>query len=106
MMEQALRICMIGLDTSHVRRSNPFGAVVHREHGSHFVDVYAHDMPYYACLPERIKALFRTVEPDVAQTETLQVIRFIEAANESRACGAVVRLKLGIVEDGRDGNKP
>jgi len=82
----------IGTIRGNRKGNNQFGALVHRENGSHFVDVYAHEKPYYASLLERIMILFRTGKADIEQAETLQIIRFIEAANESRETGAVVQL--------------
>lgn len=72
--------------------NNSFGAIVHREKGSQFVDVYAHPKPYYASLLERIMPMFKGEAPAIDFAETIQVIRFIEAANESRASGKTVAL--------------
>ncbi|WP_103994543.1 Gfo/Idh/MocA family protein [Paenibacillus sp. UNC499MF] len=75
------------------RRGSPaFGAVVHRERGSRAVDISADAKPFYASLLERVMELFRGGEPAVGRRETLEVIRFIEAANESRETGQRVRL--------------
>ncbi|PYI52048.1 Gfo/Idh/MocA family protein [Paenibacillus flagellatus] len=72
--------------------NNAFGALVHREKGSRFVDVYSNPKPYYASLLERIVPMFRGEGAAIDFAETLQVIRFIEAANESRASGKTVAL--------------
>jgi predicted dehydrogenase len=72
--------------------NNQFGATVHREKGSQFVDVYAHAKPYYASLLERIVPLFKGEGAAIDFTETIAVIRFIEAANESRLNGKTVAL--------------
>nr|WP_272509824.1 Gfo/Idh/MocA family oxidoreductase [Paenibacillus chitinolyticus] len=72
--------------------SPAFGAVVHREGGSRAVDISADAKPFYASLLERVMELFRGGEPAVDMRETLEVIRFIEAANESRETGRRVRL--------------
>lgn len=72
--------------------NNQFGGVVHREKGSQFVDVYAHKKPYYAGLLERIIPLFKGEGAAIDFEESLAVIRFIEAANESRETGATVAL--------------
>ncbi|MBV6713722.1 Gfo/Idh/MocA family protein [Paenibacillus chitinolyticus] len=75
------------------RQGSPaFGAVVHREGGSRAVDISADAKPFYASLLERVMELFRGGEPAVGIRETLEVIRFIEAANESRETGRRVRL--------------
>ncbi|MFS0836985.1 Gfo/Idh/MocA family protein [Paenibacillus sp. 1P03SA] len=75
------------------RRGSPaFGAVVHRERGSRAVDISADAKPFYASLLERVMELFRGGQPAVDRRETLEVIRFIEAANESRETGQRVLL--------------
>lgn len=72
--------------------NNSFGAVVHREKGSQFVDVYSNPKPYYASLLERIVPLFKGEGAAIDFEETIAVIRFIEAANESRGNGQTVAL--------------
>lgn len=72
--------------------NNKFGGVIHREKASHFVDVYAGGRPYYASLLEQILAMFNTGEPPIDHEETVEIVRFIEAANESRESGKAVRL--------------
>ena len=69
-----------------------FGAVVHRNGGSRFVDVYAHPKPYYASLLEWVMEMFRTGRPAIDLKETHEIIRFLEAANESGRTGETVRL--------------
>lgn len=70
-----------------------FGAMVHREKASLPVDVYAHEKPYYASLLEQIMKFFQTGVSPVPLQETWEIIRFIEAANESRISGKLVRLR-------------
>jgi predicted dehydrogenase len=72
--------------------NNKFGGVVHREKGSSFVDVYASGRPYYASLLEQILLMFNTATPPIDPEETVEIVRFIEAANESRESGKTVRL--------------
>lgn len=72
--------------------NNAFGAIVHREKGSQFVDVYAHPKPYYASLLDRIVPMFQGKGAAIDFEETIAVIRFIEAANESRETGKTVAL--------------
>ncbi|GAA3408715.1 Gfo/Idh/MocA family protein [Paenibacillus hodogayensis] len=74
------------------KNNNSFGAVVHREKGSQFVDVYSHPKPYYASLLERIIPLFQGKGAAIDFAESIAVIRFIEAANESRDSGKTVAL--------------
>ncbi|WP_028547409.1 Gfo/Idh/MocA family protein [Paenibacillus sp. UNC451MF] len=82
----------IGTIRGNRRGNRTFGALVHREKASQFVDVYAHPKPYYASMLEAILAMFRSGAAPIDMKETLEVIRFIEAANESRRTGTVVQL--------------
>jgi len=70
-----------------------FGAILHREKGSRLVDIRANPKPYYVSLLEQIVRFFEGGESPVSIDESLQVIRFIEAANESRATGKTVKLQ-------------
>lgn len=75
------------------RKGNPvFGGTIHRERGSQFVDVQAHPKPYYASMLERILEFFKTRTAPVDLDETIEIVRFIEAANESRPDGKPIRL--------------
>ncbi len=69
-----------------------FGAQIHREKGTTAVDVAASAKPFYASLLERVMEMFAGGSAAVGLEETLEVIRFIEAANESRETGLPVRL--------------
>ncbi|WP_028548492.1 Gfo/Idh/MocA family protein [Paenibacillus sp. UNC451MF] len=82
----------IGTVRGNRKGSSKFGGVAHRVKGSIFVDVYANPKPYYASLLDSIIRLFQTGSADVTIEETLEIIRFIEAANESRATGKSIRL--------------
>lgn len=82
----------IGTVRGNRRGNNKFGALVHRESGTSAVDVYAHEKPYYASLLERIMTMFRTGEPSIRLEETIEIVRFIEAANESRETGKTIVL--------------
>ena len=75
------------------RQGNPqFGAVIHFEHGSEIVTIHAQQKPYYASLLEQIIAFFQDGVPRVPLQETLEIIRLIEAANESQRTGRVIQL--------------
>jgi predicted dehydrogenase len=82
----------IGIVRGNRKGNNSFGALVHREKGTQFVDVNASAKPYYASLLEHIMAMFTTAKPPVDLQETWQIIRFIEAVNESRLTGKTVML--------------
>ena len=68
-----------------------FGGVLHRQSGSRFVQTGG-GKPKYACLLDRVIEFFRTGQPDVDPAETVETIRFIEAANEGRETGETVTL--------------
>jgi len=70
-----------------------FGALLYGAQGPTLVDVTKDVSPFYASLVERIMEMFVTGRVDVPIGETLEIIRFLEAANESVARGGVpVRL--------------
>lgn len=69
-----------------------FGALIHQADSTRFVDVHAHPKPYYSSLLECIMTMFHTGKPTVDAQETLEIISFIEAANESRKTGRSVHL--------------
>lgn len=69
-----------------------FGALIHGGRGSVFADVARSRKPYYAGLLEQVMAMFRSGSPPLDVRETLEIIRFIEAANESRVTGKAVEL--------------
>ncbi|MBP1948441.1 Gfo/Idh/MocA family protein [Virgibacillus litoralis] len=67
-----------------------FGAVVHFERGTEYVDINTSAKPYYASLLDQIMDFFQDGIPRVSLAETKEIIRFIEAANESRTTGKQV----------------
>jgi predicted dehydrogenase len=69
-----------------------YGAMIHRSQESEFVDFNKHPKPKYAGLVEAAIAMFQTGSPSIDPDETVEIIRFLEAANESRATGKTVRL--------------
>jgi hypothetical protein len=69
-----------------------FGSTLHYAGAVGFVNASDHPKPAYAGLLERVLKMFTGGEPDVPIDETLHVIRFIEAANESRETGCPVAL--------------
>jgi predicted dehydrogenase len=69
-----------------------FCGTVHREKGGHFVDVYANPKPYYASLLEQVMKMFRERVAPIPHSETLEIVRFIEAANQSRETGKTTEL--------------
>jgi hypothetical protein len=82
----------IGTVRGNRRGNNSFGALVHREKGTPFVDVNSSTKPYFASLLAHVMAMFTTGQTPVDLQETWQIIRFIEAVNESRLTGKTVVL--------------
>ena len=69
-----------------------FGALIHRENGTQFVDVDADKRPMYVSLLEDVLSFFKTGKSLINPQETLEITRFLEAANESRATGKTIEL--------------
>jgi predicted dehydrogenase len=67
---------------NRVGNSN-FGALIHHDRGTQFVDISAYRKPYNASLLENIMHMFHTGKKQIDLRETCEIIRFIEAANES-----------------------
>ncbi len=72
--------------------NNSFGGTIHREKRSRSFDVSTAAKPYYASLLDQILPFFHGGLAGVAFEESLEVIRFLEAANESAEAGHPVRL--------------
>ncbi|SEN13557.1 Gfo/Idh/MocA family protein [Lihuaxuella thermophila] len=82
----------VGTIRGNRKGNQTFGALIHRETGTDFADVYSDPKPYYASLLEKVMTMFTTGKPPVDLRETRELIRFLEAANESRATGKTVEL--------------
>ena len=82
----------IGTVRGNRKGNGKFAGLVHRDKGTTFVDASGHPKPYYASLLEQIIRLFRDRIEPIKLEETVEIIRFIEAANESRATGKTVTL--------------
>lgn len=67
-----------------------FGAVIHFEKGNEYVQIDSSQKPFYASLLEQILMFFNSGETNIPVNETMEIIRFIEAANESRETGKSV----------------
>jgi predicted dehydrogenase len=77
---------MRGLRKGH----HKFGAVIHREKGFQFVDVSGGKRSYYAGMLDAMMATLPARKTDVRPEETMEIIKIIEAANESRKSGKPV----------------
>lgn len=86
----------IGTIRGNRKGNSKFGGLLHRDKGTQYIDVSSHPKPFYASLLEKVMTMFETGTPDIDVNESLQIIRFIEAANESRENGGrIVKLRDG-----------
>lgn len=75
------------------RFGNPhFGGTLFTQNAQQFVDVSNDKRGYYEALVEAIVRMFDTGHSPVAPEETAEVVRFLEAANESAETGKQVYL--------------
>ncbi len=81
----------IGTVRGNRKGNNKFGGIVHREKGSRFVDAYK-GRPYYVGLMEAILSMFQSGKQPIDPEVTVEIVRFIEAANQSRESGQPVEL--------------
>ncbi|MFC4075820.1 Gfo/Idh/MocA family protein [Salinithrix halophila] len=70
-----------------------FGVMIHGKEGSRWVDASEGRKPWYAGLMERVIPFFLSGTPSVDLQETLEIVQFIEKANESRETGSPVPLE-------------
>ncbi len=82
----------IGTVRGNRKGNNQFGALIHMESSTVFADGQSGTKPHYASLLEQVMIMFKTGEPRIDIEETTEIIRFIEAANESRRTGKKVKL--------------
>ena len=82
----------LGVVRGNRKGNGKFGGLIHREKATTFVDALAHPKPFYASLVERIMQMFRTRIAPIPLEESVELVRFIEAANESRSTGKPVAL--------------
>ena len=71
---------------------NKFGAVIHRQKVARQIDVALAKRPMTLCMLEAIIQSLTAGKPDVPVAETLEIVRVICAANESRITGKPVAL--------------
>jgi hypothetical protein len=69
-----------------------FGALLHDSKGATFIDVQTSKRPYYASMLAAIMDSLPHGRSGVPEAEMIEVLDFIEAANEARKTGHVVRL--------------
>ncbi len=84
----------IGTVRGNRKGNSTFGGVLHRQKGSQLVDTSREPgQSRYGRLLERVLEFFTTGVAAVDVNETLETIRFMEAANASRATGKAVPLQ-------------
>ena len=71
---------------------NKFGAVIHRQKIARQIDVGAAKCPMTVCMLEAILRTLPAGKTDVPVAETLEIVRVICAANQSRTTGQPVNL--------------
>ncbi|UUZ86181.1 hypothetical protein LJK88_23860 [Paenibacillus sp. P26] len=79
-------------DSRKPERQQGVRGLIHWEKSTLFVDTNAYSKPYYAGLLEHIMKMFKDGEPVIDIAETLEIVRFLEAANLSRSTGGTVTL--------------
>ncbi|WP_096438614.1 Gfo/Idh/MocA family protein [Alteribacter populi] len=82
----------VGTVRGNRKGNDQFGALIHTDAGTHFVNTNSHPKSKYASTLEKIIHMFKTGEQPVDLQQSIETIRFIEAANESRRNGKVVHL--------------
>lgn len=69
-----------------------FGALIHRTTGSDYVDAGSSGKPFYADLLEQVMPMFATGKTPLPLEQSVEVIRFLEAAEESITTRCTVKL--------------
>jgi predicted dehydrogenase len=69
-----------------------FGLTIQRKQGFQFIDAAAGQRSWYASMLEAIMRSLPKGKSDIAPKDTLEIIRFIEAANQSRGTGKSVKV--------------
>jgi len=82
----------IGTVRGNRKGNNQFGALIHFERGTEYVDINFSQKPYYASLLEQIMDFFRDGISRVPLNEIKEVIRFVEASNESSHYGKTINI--------------
>ncbi len=82
----------IGIARGNRQPNNGHGAIIHREKCTEHVDTGSDGLKKYACLLSSVLEMGATGRPTLEDRKTLEIIRFIEAANESRVTGQIVSL--------------
>jgi predicted dehydrogenase len=82
----------LGVLRGHRVGNNAFGGTLHRKSGSTPFAVATGKTPFYVSLLEQVLAFFRGGSEIVPLSETVELVRFLEAANESAETRRPVKL--------------
>ncbi|WP_159884217.1 Gfo/Idh/MocA family protein [Paenibacillus puerhi] len=82
----------IGTIRGSRRPGQSYAAAIHTTAGTKLSHMASHAKPYYASLLERVIRMFKTGQCDVRLEETIEIIKFLDAANRSVATGGQVKL--------------
>jgi predicted dehydrogenase len=82
----------IGIARGNPHPNGSSGALIHREKGTAFVNLSSDGMGSYAGLIQSVLSMIESGQVPVPHEETMEIIRFLEAANESRETGRTVAL--------------
>jgi len=89
----------IGTIRGNRKGNSIFGGVVHRQRGSQPVDANRDDsLAKYARLLKQVLQMFASGKATLDLEETVETIRFMEAANESRYSGQPMSLPLHAID--------
>ncbi|WP_054954919.1 Gfo/Idh/MocA family protein [Paenibacillus dakarensis] len=72
--------------------NSKFGALIHRTSGSDYIDASSSGKPFYADLLEQVLFMFSTGQTVLPFEQSVEVIRFLEAVEESLASGKKVSM--------------
>lgn len=72
--------------------NHDYGITIHRERGSVAVNPLSGERPFYVAFMQKVVEMFRTGRSPLDPAITMEITRFMEAANESRVTGAEIRL--------------
>ncbi|GGD49525.1 Gfo/Idh/MocA family protein [Paenibacillus nasutitermitis] len=73
--------------------NHDYGITVHRESGSIAINPLGGSRPFYVNFVEEVMKMFQTGTTPLDPQITLEITRFMEAANESRISGAEVKIR-------------
>lgn len=82
----------VGTVRGNRANNHEYGITVHRDKGSIAVSPLAGERPFYAQFVQEVVKMFQSGVSPISAKEMLEIIRFMEAANESRETGKEVML--------------